>query len=171
MTPAAHLARAMLAARAAPMPVRRVRASAPAPQHVANPPSAPEITAAPLWCTPSVIEVDLPLRDLLRVVAAAHNDVTAADLRGPSRARHVVLARQEFFWRAARGRMSYSQIAAFLNRDHTTALHGIGQHCRRHNLPMPRHGADLPAFVEQRLAGDKARRCRRADRLTMEQSP
>jgi chromosomal replication initiation ATPase DnaA len=62
--------------------------------------------------------------------AAAHFNVTVADVLGPSRLRRLVEARHVAMWllREMRG-FSLPRIAKYLHRgDHTTALHGI-KHC------------------------------------------
>lgn len=73
------------------------------------------------------------LAELLVIVANAHN-ITLAELRGPSRKKHLVRARREFcaMARAIRDerfqghyRFSLPQIGRALNRDHTTVIHAL----------------------------------------------
>ena len=52
-------------------------------------------------------------------------DVTVEELKGPSRFRKVCVVRQEFMYQARKQGETASGIARFLNRDHTTILHGI----------------------------------------------
>lgn len=63
---------------------------------------------------------------LIGAVAHVHG-LTASDLTGPSRQAHVVLPRQECYWRMREQfRFSLPEIGQRLGgRDHTTVLHGI----------------------------------------------
>lgn len=71
------------------------------------------------------------LRAILDTVAFVHG-VTADDLKGPARARAIVRPRQRFMYEAGNlGRWSWPQIGGFVNRDHTTAIHGARAHARR----------------------------------------
>jgi chromosomal replication initiation ATPase DnaA len=68
---------------------------------------------------------------ILQEVAATH-DVTVEDLKSEARGRWIVYPRQEAMWRMVQtGKFSLPQIASFLNRDHTTVLHGWKQHGKR----------------------------------------
>ena len=71
------------------------------------------------------------LAELLVIVANQH-DLTLAQMRGPSRKKHLVAARREFCWRARSYRDEYGyhrfslpQIGRALNRDHTTVIHAL----------------------------------------------
>ena len=68
-----------------------------------------------------------PLSRLMRIARAIATVemVTVEDLRGPSRDRPIAWARQEFMVAARDDGHSLPEIAAFLNRDHTTVMHGI----------------------------------------------
>jgi len=73
-------------------------------------------------------------RQTLAAVAAAHG-VSPADILGTRRFRHLVYARQELAWRMRNARdslgdprFSLPQIAAWMNRDHSTLLHAIRAH-------------------------------------------
>ena len=79
-----------------------------------------------------------PSHKLLIAVAREHG-FTPGDIRGTSRARPLVAARQEFCYRArAELRWSLNQIGMLLNRDHTTILHGILTHAKRKGLEVPK---------------------------------
>jgi chromosomal replication initiator protein len=68
------------------------------------------------------------MRDILAEVAE-RNDVTVADLKGPSRQRRCAWPRFEAMYLMHQAGHSLPEIGRFLgNRDHTTALHG----CRRY---------------------------------------
>ena len=55
-----------------------------------------------------------------------------------SRQRPLVLARQEMFYRCVMEKgWSYARIGRYFDRDHTTVLHGVRAHARKHNLPLP----------------------------------
>lgn len=62
-------------------------------------------------------------------VASAHG-LSTWEMFTSRRLRRLVLARQEFFWRARREtKASYPQIAEFANLlDHTTVIHGERRH-------------------------------------------
>ncbi len=113
-----------------------------------------QVAAREPWTTPEVVEIKPKLRALLAIVARAHGGAVA-DMRGRSRRQPIVRARSEFFWRAAAGSVSYRQAALFLGRDHTAAMYGIGRHCLRTGLPMPRYGVDLAKRVERCVARAK----------------
>lgn len=77
------------------------------------------------------------LRSLLRQTARDHH-VSAADLKGPTRRRVIVHARQDFCYRAySQTAQTYPAIGRFINRDHTTVLHAVRAHAKRNGLPMP----------------------------------
>jgi chromosomal replication initiation ATPase DnaA len=71
----------------------------------------------------------LPERDpekLAREIAQ-RNGLLVADLKGPSRFRHIQVARTELYLalRAKPYQWSYPAIGRFVNRDHTTVLHAV----------------------------------------------
>ncbi len=70
----------------------------------------------------------------LAAVASSHG-VSSADILGPFRFRALVHARQELAWRMRNAkdslgdpRFSLPQIAAWMDRDHTTILHAVRAH-------------------------------------------
>jgi len=70
----------------------------------------------------------------LAAVASSHG-VSPADILGPFRFRPLVHARQELAWRMRNAkdslgdpRFSLPQIAAWMDRDHTTILHAVRAH-------------------------------------------
>lgn len=68
------------------------------------------------------------MADIVAAVADKH-DVTVADLKGPSRVKHIVAARFEAMARMYDlGIWSMPQIGRFFGRDHTTVLNGIRRH-------------------------------------------
>jgi hypothetical protein len=73
----------------------------------------------------------------LEAVAKRHG-LKVPDLKGPCRRREYVLARQEAMWIGhVRLGMSYPDIGRRLGgKDHTTVLHGVKKHAKRHGLPM-----------------------------------
>lgn len=78
------------------------------------------------------------LRELLKSVSRT-SGVKVSDIKGPSRLRKIVHARQEFcYYARALTSRSYSQIADMINRDHTSVIHGVEAHAKRHGLPMPK---------------------------------
>lgn len=73
-----------------------------------------------------------PTLAILTAVAEAH-ELTVDDLRSPSRARPVAMARHHACWELRRRRLDLAlrQIAAELNRiNHATALHSWRTFCR-----------------------------------------
>jgi len=61
---------------------------------------------------------------LIRDIASQHK-VTFRDVMGPDRHRYIIMARFKCY-RALRQRgLSYPQIGAIMNRDHTAIIHGI----------------------------------------------
>lgn len=75
---------------------------------------------------------------ILHDVACRHN-LNPSDIKSASRMGHIVRARQEAMYRLRkRLRISYPQIAKIVGRqDHTTAVHGVRAHAKRHGLPVP----------------------------------
>ncbi len=69
-----------------------------------------------------------PVGRLTRIAkaVAAVEMITVDDLRGPSQVRVVAWPRQQFMLAARASGHSLQDIAAFLNRDHATVVHGIG---------------------------------------------
>lgn len=71
------------------------------------------------------IDTRITLREIADQICEKH-DVTLAELRCPRRVACLVLARHEFWWRAKHETVqSLPAIGRFLNKDHTSALHGI----------------------------------------------
>ena len=70
-------------------------------------------------------------REILSTVARSHG-VKVADIKGPGRFRSQVFARQDAMWRLySTGRYSFPEIGRFLNRDHSTVIHGVRVHAKR----------------------------------------
>lgn len=70
--------------------------------------------------------------DIEKAVAEMHG-LSLAEMKGPTRARHVVHARHHAMWelREQTG-LSLPSIARRLGRkDHTTVIHGVREHARR----------------------------------------
>lgn len=64
---------------------------------------------------------------VLHAVAAYHK-VSASEILGLSRKRHVLKARSEVFYRLRVDlNMSYTKIAFLMKRDHSTILHGVNK--------------------------------------------
>lgn len=78
-------------------------------------------------------------RDIVREVAEEHG-LTAIDMRSGSRVRRLAHVRQAAMYRLmVETELSFVQAGMLLGgRDHTTILHGVRAHCRRHGLPLPR---------------------------------
>ncbi len=57
--------------------------------------------------------------------------ISLAELKGPGRTMRLIVPRHEFCYEARRLGKSLTQIGRFLNRDHTTVLHGDRAHARR----------------------------------------
>lgn len=68
---------------------------------------------------------------------AERRGLSVADLKGRSRHRPVVLARQEamYLMRHHFAHYSLPLIGSFFDRDHTTVLHGCRAHAARYGLP------------------------------------
>ncbi len=80
---------------------------------------------------------------LREIVAEAARDagLRVDDLTGESRTAPIVDARQQYMYRAAKlTTRSLPQIGAFINRHHSTVIHGIRAYAKRHNLPDARCG-------------------------------
>lgn len=63
-------------------------------------------------------------------------DISVADLCGPGRVNHVVLARQHAMYALAveRPELSIAAIGRILNRDHTTAIYSVRRYIALHGL-------------------------------------
>lgn len=71
------------------------------------------------------------MTDIALEVAGQYR-LTLDDLKGPRRRRREAWPRQELMWRLSHeGGRSLPQIGAYLNRDHTTVLHGVRRHAER----------------------------------------
>jgi len=97
-------------------------------------------------------------RTIAREVAEKHH-VLLSDMVSPRRARHIVDARYEAFWRCRNETaMSLPQIGKrFGGRDHTTVLHGVREYERRiaEQEPVEKSaliatGADHKEHIEDR---------------------
>lgn len=75
------------------------------------------------------------LHELLKSVSRT-TGVSVADIKGRSRMRRIGHARQEFCYyaRALTGK-SFPQIARVIGRDHTSVIHAVDAHAKRHGLP------------------------------------
>ena len=71
-------------------------------------------------------------RRLIAAIASKHG-LTAGDLTGPNRRRHVVVARYEAIKavKAAHPQLSYPQLGRLFNRDHSTCLYAMGGLARK----------------------------------------
>ena len=78
---------------------------------------------------------DLEAQTILREVASAY-PLTVPELKGRSRTRHIVVARQEAMHLLARQGWSTPRIGRLLGRDHSTVLHGIEAHKRRNDAKV-----------------------------------
>jgi len=97
--------------------------------------------------TPKVVEIPtgyqslwrgfMPTRRSGRAMAtiadmiAESYGVSVEAMKGQSRRKGIVVARQHAMWSMSEFGYSRSEIGRFFNRDHTTALHGIRAHERR----------------------------------------
>jgi chromosomal replication initiation ATPase DnaA len=85
------------------------------------------------------------------LVAENHN-LTVKDLKGQSRLRPIVAARQEAMWLMAEEirpsgtpRYTNAQIGGWFNRDHTTVIHGRRAHAKRAGLDLGWRGRHAEA--------------------------
>ena len=77
--------------------------------------------------SPAINSAEVSLKALMLKVAAKHK-TSIAHLKGPQRTKLVADARKEFYRLAwGCGRYSSTQIAAAVNRDHTTVLYAVGR--------------------------------------------
>lgn len=82
-----------------------------------------------LW--KGMIRTDPTMAEIAAQVAAERR-ISISELKGVRRDAGLAHARQEAMWRMyQQGRWSLPQIGRFLNRDHTTVIHGIRVHERR----------------------------------------
>lgn len=79
------------------------------------------------------------IAEIIRDVAKKHG-LTATDIACAGTAKALVRARQEaMFVCASETELSLPAIGRRMgNRDHSTIIHGIRQHAKRHGLPLPR---------------------------------
>jgi len=85
-------------------------------------------------------------RALAATVAAQH-EITVDALLGRSRARNIVDARQEFYFRmVVERRLSMPNAARLLGRDHTTILYGLRKYLRR----FPEKQAEYEAYLRSK---------------------
>lgn len=158
-------------------PESLVRRSVPAttylPTRLPRPPRAQRRRAAPrstaiIMPAPSTLEDGRPtypsLRSVLNRVLAAH-EISEVEFRSGGRTARCAQARQHFFYLAALETVkSLPQIGQFVDRDHSTILHGIRVYCARNNLRPPRGHAlnramrrNVPADIDRAAA--EARAC------------
>jgi hypothetical protein len=91
-------------------------------------------------------------------LVSATYDVPQEDILGSRRLKTVALARACAMWLARRStEMSYPQIGAVFNRDHTTVMSGCLAHGKR-MLLSPSEKARTEAILHEVLRGDPARR-------------
>lgn len=87
---------------------------------------------------PPELQIKIRASKLIKSVARKHG-VLISGIRGPHREPRIAVARFELYYRLRLElRWAMTEIAAFVcRRDHSTVVHGIAQHCRRHNLRPP----------------------------------
>lgn len=103
-------------------------------------------TYAPLPTQPdpydtSLVRAPKPIKQVVRYVAMKHQ-VSISLILDTGRNANVVRARQEIYWRlVAIGAYSLPQVGMWVGgRDHTTVLHGVREHAKRHGeRPMPKY--------------------------------
>ena len=82
------------------------------------------VEESPISATPT-------MREILCEISAKHK-IGVLDILSDRRSHPIVLARQEFMFRAkAETLNSLSAIARFCRRDHTTVMHGVNAHAKR----------------------------------------
>lgn len=82
-----------------------------------------------MWKGP--IKVRYTMHEILDDVSMMYG-VSVADLRGPARTKGIAHARQHaMYLMAQQPHLSLPQIGRYLNRDHTTILHGVRAHKAR----------------------------------------
>lgn len=73
------------------------------------------------------LEYHSSLLDELAAEICTETGLTLADIRGHDRRRYFVRARQLLMFKARQAGISISEIGRFVNRDHTTVLHGVNR--------------------------------------------
>lgn len=87
-------------------------------------------------------------KDCIRAVSD-HRMVDVVDILSPSRKQFIAYARQEVAYLArAEAAMTYSQIAACLNRDHTTVHYSVDAVINR-MLSDPKYGREIDRIVDE----------------------
>ena len=91
-------------------------------------PAEPEPDEAPDLRSPLLAGAPLGRsRGLLEPVLQRHG-ITWKQVAGKVRVTAIVAARHECMWVLRHAGMSFPKIGRFMNRDHTTVLHGVRQH-------------------------------------------
>ncbi len=104
---------------------------------------APHVTL--VWWRPQVVPVgtNVPgvpktLQAVIFGISFEHN-ISWDDIVGYSRLQKVVRARQHLYYAAMRDtKITGASLSKYFQRDHTTVIHGVDAHARRHNLEYPR---------------------------------
>jgi chromosomal replication initiation ATPase DnaA len=79
-----------------------------------------------------------PILQVAHEVAHKH-DLTLSELTSHDLHARLVVARQAAMYELAlKTTYSYKAIGRRLDRDHSTVIKGIAQHCKRHGVPFPR---------------------------------
>jgi Bacterial dnaA protein helix-turn-helix len=82
-----------------------------------------------------------PLLLTIFLEVCARHRLRPIAIRAPDRSTHIVMARNEFFYRAAAETdHSIAYIGRFLGRNHTTVIHSSTHHAFDNDLPLPRGG-------------------------------
>ena len=69
---------------------------------------------------------EFPLDEIARAVCTS-SQITIKEMKGRSRVRECVVARQVFFYIGRRAGFSWKKLGQYLLRDHSTAIHGYNQ--------------------------------------------
>ena len=77
----------------------------------------------PSWYAPPPLRC-VSGRQILERVARLH-DVSIEDITGPSRLRHICMARWDAMRQMRDRKLTTTRIGELLNRDHTTVMHGL----------------------------------------------
>lgn len=86
---------------------------------------------------------EFPLDEIARAVSSA-SQTTVKDMKGRSRIRECVIARQVFFYIGRRAGFSWKKLGQYLLRDHSTAIHGYNQMAYYITMPkMNRHESQI----------------------------
>ena len=87
-------------------------------------------TVAKPWEIVELIERSRERGSMLEIAAsvAGKHRLGVKDLKGQNKYRRVAQPRQEAMWEMHQAGYSYPQIGRFLNRDHTTVMHGVRAH-------------------------------------------